>query len=60
VFVDAGLPRPLRDLVPVVALGERVLWVPGFAVDEEVRQAGRAVPQVHLAVARAGARRPPR
>ncbi len=56
VFVDAGVPRQLRDLVPVVAVGERVVWVPGLAVDEEVRAAGRAAPQVHLVVSGAGAR----
>ncbi len=52
VFVDAGVPRQLRDLVPVVTVGERVVWVPGLAVDEEVRLAGRAAPQVHLAITR--------
>ena len=56
VFVDAGVPRQLRDLVPVVAVGERVVWVPGLAVDEEARAAGRAAPQVHLLVTGAGPR----
>lgn len=60
VFVDAGVPRQLRDLVPVVASGARVVWVPGLAVDAEVRRVGRSAPQVHLAVARVGARRPAR
>ena len=57
VFVDAGVPRQLRDLVPLVALGERVLWVPGLAVDDEVRRAGQVAPQLHLVVSRAGSRR---
>ncbi len=52
VHVDAGVPRPLRDLVPVIAHGERILWVPGLAVDAEAVRAGQVAPQVHLAVGR--------
>lgn len=59
VHVDAGVPRQLRDLLPVVATDDRVLWVPGLAVDEPARLAGLVAPQVHLAVVRAGTRRPP-
>lgn len=54
VFVDAGVPRALRDLVPVVAAGDRVLWVPGLVADQAALEAGRQAPAVHLAV-RAGA-----
>lgn len=56
VMVDAGVPRALRDLVPVVAVGDRVLWVPGLAVDEAARQAGIHAPKVHLALTDQGPR----
>lgn len=59
VLVDAGVPRQLRDLLPLVVHGERVLWVPGLAVDEGARRAGQAAPQAHLALVRAGTRRTP-
>jgi tRNA(Ile)-lysidine synthase len=52
VLVDAGVPRHVRDQVPIVVAGRRVLWVPGVAVDERARLAGLTTPQVHLAVAR--------
>jgi tRNA(Ile)-lysidine synthase len=52
VYVDAGVPRLVRDLLPVVVAGDRVVWVPGLAVDEHARLRGLANPQVHLAVSR--------
>lgn len=48
VFVDAGVPRPARDLVPVVVTGDRVLWVPGLAADDAALRTGRAIPQLQL------------
>lgn len=51
-FVDAGIPRAVRDLVPIVTLRARVLWVPGVAVDAAAAVAGRATPALHLAVTR--------
>lgn len=50
VFVDAGVPRPVRDLVPVVATEDRVLWVPGLAADDAALRTGRAIPQLHLVI----------
>lgn len=50
VFVDAGVPRPARDLVPVVVTGDRVLWVPGLVADDTALRTGRAIPQLHLVV----------
>lgn len=50
VFVDAGVPRLARDLVPVVATADRVLWVPGLAADDAALRTGRAIPQLHLVV----------
>jgi tRNA(Ile)-lysidine synthetase-like protein len=42
VFVDAGVPRALRELVPVVARGDDVVWIPG------VTEAGAGTPGVRL------------
>ncbi|MDP8928513.1 MAG: tRNA lysidine(34) synthetase TilS [Actinomycetota bacterium] len=53
-FVDAGIPRAVRDLVPVVVLGERLLWVPGVAVDARAAAAGRVTPGLQLAVMPSG------
>lgn len=47
-FVDAGVPRAVRDLVPVLAAGERVLWVPGVTADAELVEQGRRAPRAVL------------
>ncbi|MBW3659979.1 MAG: tRNA lysidine(34) synthetase TilS [Actinobacteria bacterium] len=51
VLVDAGVPRLIRDLVPLVAHGDRVLWVPGIAVDAAALAAGRRSPRLLLHLA---------
>lgn len=50
VLVDAGIPRAVRDLVPMVVADERIVWIPGIAVDHDAAAAGREDPWVHLAV----------
>lgn len=52
VFGDAGVPRSLRPVHPVVTTpdGDRVLWVPGLAADNDALQAGYVHPDVHLVV----------
>ncbi|MBS3941301.1 MAG: tRNA lysidine(34) synthetase TilS [Actinobacteria bacterium] len=50
VLIDAGLPRPVRDLWPIVADGSRVVWVPGIAADVETVRDGRAAPRALLVV----------
>ncbi len=37
---ERHIPRPLKPLWPVVASGDRILWVPGFEVTEELRLQG--------------------
>jgi tRNA(Ile)-lysidine synthase len=49
-LVDAKVPRPVRDRWPLVAAGDRVVWLPGVAADAEVLAAGRADPAVQLVV----------
>jgi tRNA(Ile)-lysidine synthase len=48
VLSDAGMPRPVRELWPVVTCGASVAWVPGFAADDELLRAGRAAPAALL------------
>jgi tRNA(Ile)-lysidine synthase len=55
-FVDLGVPRAVRDVWPVVATGDRVVWVPGLAADRDVLSAGRAAPGLLLAVEPGGPR----
>lgn len=47
-LVDAGVPRAVRDIVPVLAAGERVLWVPGITADVDLVEQGRRAPQAAL------------
>lgn len=47
-LVDAKVPRPVRARWPVVVAGDRVVWIPGVAVDADVLAAGRADPAVQL------------
>ena len=49
-LVDAGVPRAVRDFVPVLAAGARVLWVPGVSVDAELAAAGDRTPAAALVV----------
>ncbi len=37
---ERHIPRPLKPLWPVVASEDRILWVPGFEVTEELRLQG--------------------
>jgi tRNA(Ile)-lysidine synthase len=48
VLVDAGVPRPIRDLWPVVAADDRVVWVPGLVADAALLTAGRRAPGLLL------------
>jgi tRNA(Ile)-lysidine synthase len=52
VLRDAHLPRTLRTRWPVVVTGDRVVWVPGFAVDEELATLGRRDPRLAIALVR--------
>lgn len=55
VMSEAGVPRALRDLLPVVVVAEheRPLWVPGLVVDvDAVALLGDALPAYRLSVER--------
>ncbi len=55
VMLDAGVPRALRDLWPVVARADgHVVWVPGLAVDAALDLAGDADPALQLVLRRGG------
>ena len=51
VFVDARVPREDRDGWPLVMSGERVAWVPGVAVDDEL-EARSGEPAIHVTLTR--------
>ncbi len=40
-FIDRKVDRPLRDAMPLVAKGSRVLWVVGGCIAEEAKLTGR-------------------
>ena len=51
IFVDAHIPREDRDTWPLVFAGHRLAWVPGVAVDRDLR-ANRGEPALHVTVTR--------
>ena len=51
IMVDAHVPREERDAWPLVFAGERLAWVPGVAVDRDLK-AGSAEPALHVTVTR--------
>jgi tRNA(Ile)-lysidine synthase len=51
VFVDARVPREERDSWPLVLSGDRLAWVPGVAVDDQLA-ARPGEPAAHVTVTR--------
>ncbi|HEY6875986.1 MAG TPA: tRNA lysidine(34) synthetase TilS [Candidatus Dormibacteraeota bacterium] len=51
IMVDAHVPREERDAWPLVFAGDRLAWVPGVAVDRDLK-AGSAEPALHVTVTR--------
>jgi len=51
VFVDARVPREERDSWPLVFSGDRLAWVPGVAIDDELA-ATSGEPSIHVTVTR--------
>ena len=49
ILVDARVPREDRDLWPLVFAGDRLAWVPGIAVDSDLRSA-KGQPALHVAI----------
>ena len=39
ILVDARVPREERDAMPLVFAGDRLAWVPGVAVERDMRSA---------------------
>ena len=52
VVADAGVPRVVRPLLPVVTAADRVIWVPGLAADRDVLHEGRSQPGAVLHLVR--------
>lgn len=49
ILVDARVPREDRDSWPLVFAGDRLAWVPGIAVDSELRSV-KGEPALHVAI----------
>ena len=49
ILVDARVPREDRDSWPLVFAGDRLAWVPGIAVDSELRSVN-GEPSLHVAI----------
>lgn len=50
VLVDADVPRAVREIWPVVAVDDRIIWVPGVTADAEMLHAGRIRPVAQLRI----------
>jgi tRNA(Ile)-lysidine synthetase-like protein len=51
ILVDARVPREERDALPLVFAGDRLAWVPGLAVDQDLK-AGPGETSLHVTVTR--------
>jgi len=49
ILVDARVPREDRDSWPLVFAGDRLAWVPGIAVDSDLRGV-KGEPALHVAI----------
>lgn len=46
VLIDRKVPRPERDRLPLLCVGDRVVWVPGITVDDDYRLSTESRPWV--------------
>ncbi|HEX3555803.1 MAG TPA: tRNA lysidine(34) synthetase TilS [Thermoanaerobaculia bacterium] len=42
VLIDRRVPRPVRERLPLLCVGEGIAWVPGIAIEQRFRLAGHA------------------
>ncbi len=42
VLIDRRVPRPERERLPLLCVGERIAWVPGITIEQHYRLAGQA------------------
>lgn len=54
VFVNAKVPRALRDRVPLLVCGDEVVWVPGYRVARGWEVPDADAPSLHIRVSTAG------
>jgi tRNA(Ile)-lysidine synthase len=59
-FTDRKVPRALRRSLPVVAAGDRIVWVAGVALDERFAAAEGDPRAIGLSARRIGSGDPPR
>lgn len=46
VLIDRRVPRPERDRLPLLCIGDRIAWVPGVTVDDDYRLSAASRPWV--------------
>jgi tRNA(Ile)-lysidine synthase len=49
-LVDAGVPRRLRDSLPIVSDREEIVWIPSVSVAEGKRVTSQTRHQLHLEI----------
>jgi tRNA(Ile)-lysidine synthase len=42
VLIDRRVPRPVRESLPLLCVGDRIAWVPGITIEQRFRLAGHA------------------
>jgi tRNA(Ile)-lysidine synthase len=52
VWVNAKVPRGLRQRLPVLVWGQEIVWVPGYRVAQGWEVAGAAGPSLHIRIDR--------
>jgi len=57
IFVDAKVPVSQRDRIPVIACGNRVVWLPGYRVAEDWSVTDPSQPALQLRITSAHGRR---
>lgn len=51
-FIDAKVPEHLRDSVPLIACGGKVVWIPGYRIDRRFAVPSPEAPSVIITVRR--------
>jgi len=47
-LIDRKVPRDERDVIPLLASGDRVVWVAGYRIDERIKVDGRTTRLLRL------------
>ena len=50
IFIDKKIPRRMRDAIPLVTGGERILWVAGVDIAHDYRVTEATKKVLHLSI----------